>query len=293
MDLPSRLLRSARQAKHAAYRARVRAGYFGVGLENRAYRAVGALREFHWQPELCPDSPQHGALALPARPDVAEVPRRIFCFWTGDNPLTPNRERCLTDLRANDPEVEVILVTPENLADWIVPEHPLPPAYRDLSFVHRSDYLRCYFMHHHGGGYSDLKSPLNSWLPAFAALEANPQWHAIGYAETDCRGTGRAPGQMGRLLRRNFFRLIGNCAYIFRPGQEFTRRWLASTDELLTDLAPELQANPGGVWGDTPGYPLAWTQLLGDIFHPWNLVHAQYVGQDDRLQPDILMANYR
>ena len=53
-------------------------------------------------------------------------------------------------------------MTPANLQDWVVAGHPLHPAYNDLSLVHRSDYLRAYLLHHHGGGYCDLKRPIKS-----------------------------------------------------------------------------------------------------------------------------------
>ncbi|MEU5467039.1 hypothetical protein [Kocuria salsicia] len=50
------------------------------------------------------------------------------------------------------------LVTPENLSDWVLPQHPLHRAYENLSLVCRSNYLRASLTHHHGGGYCDLKA---------------------------------------------------------------------------------------------------------------------------------------
>ena len=60
--------------------------------------------------------------------------------------------------------VDLVLVTPDNLGEWLVDDSPLHPAYEDLSLIHRSDYLRGYLMHHHGGGYIDIKQPLGSWV---------------------------------------------------------------------------------------------------------------------------------
>lgn len=49
------------------------------------------------------------------------------------------------------------LITLDSLPPWIDPEIPLHPSFDHLSTIHRSDYLRCYFMHVHGGGYTDIK----------------------------------------------------------------------------------------------------------------------------------------
>src|SRR5690606_1936777 len=73
----------------------------------------------------------------------------LYAFWTGNNELTENRLRCLESIKKNS-GVPFVLVTPGNLEEYIVNEHPLHPAYEYLSLIHRSDYLRCYFMHHHG-----------------------------------------------------------------------------------------------------------------------------------------------
>lgn len=52
----------------------------------------------------------------------------------------------------------VELVTPKNLSDWVLPQHPLHRAYENLSLVCCSKYLRVSLTHHHGGGYCDLKA---------------------------------------------------------------------------------------------------------------------------------------
>lgn len=78
-------------------------------------------------------------------------------FWTNDKgEITPNRFRSLNQFKEIS-EVDVILITKDNLHEYILPENPLHPSYKYLSAVHRSDYLRTYFMHFYGGGYSDIK----------------------------------------------------------------------------------------------------------------------------------------
>ena len=66
-------------------------------------------------------------------------------------------------MQAVHPEIPVLLVTPDDLAAYVLPEHPLHEAYEGLSFVHRSDYLRCYFLNFHGGGYADIKPFHTGW----------------------------------------------------------------------------------------------------------------------------------
>ena len=78
---------------------------------------------------------------------------RIFLF----GPVTmPCRVMwsCLDSFYSNS-SCDVVLVTSDNLSSWLV--SALHPAYTYLSFTHRADYLRCYFMHHYGGSYSDIK----------------------------------------------------------------------------------------------------------------------------------------
>lgn len=86
-----------------------------------------------------------------------DVTRRIFVAWTGEDELTPNRLAALESIRAMNGGLDVVLVAPENLHEWVVDGHPLNTAYAHLSAVHRSDYLRAYLLRHHGGGWSDPK----------------------------------------------------------------------------------------------------------------------------------------
>lgn len=97
------------------------------------------------------------------------IDRKVYMFWTGNNAITENRARNI-ELTKNNLGVDLLLVTPDNLGEYILPEYPLHPAYQYLSNVHKSDYLRAYFMHHHGGGYADVKLFENDWNSAFNHL---------------------------------------------------------------------------------------------------------------------------
>lgn len=218
------------------------------------------------------------------------VPRRIFVFWAGP-PMNANRRRGLGGLQAES-GVEVVLVTDENLAEWLVPERPLSDAFDLLSENHRSDYLRAYLLHHHGGGYSDVKPTTGSWVPAFEELDADERLLGSGYPETNRSGVA----SLGLELRRKWdlqptrrawwhYRwlqlrhrsLIGNTAFIYRPGTEFTQSWLSEVERRVDALRDALAREPARVPKERAGlvydgrpsrYPVPWSHLMGDVHHP-------------------------
>ena len=81
--------------------------------------------------------------------------KNIYVFGL-ENPMSKNRQDCKTIDKVS--QCNVILITPEKLNKYILNEHPLHPSYYYLSEVHKSDYLRTYFMRFYGGGYSDIKN---------------------------------------------------------------------------------------------------------------------------------------
>ena len=208
---------------------------------------------------------------------------KIYCFWTGTNEMSIARLKGLDKLRCTS-ECEVILVTPENLNEFI--SKPIHPAYEYLSLVHRSDYLRAYFMHYIGGGYSDIKPGIHSWRNAFESLE---KYSVIGYKEVGSGAVAQCfnkPG-MRKKLQDNWRLLVGCGAFICNPNTEFTQEWLDEVNKLLTYNLNLLKKHPGNILGDNEGYPLNWTELLGDIFHPLVLKHRNEILQNDFIKPDF------
>ena len=81
-------------------------------------------------------------------------------------------------------------------------------------------------MHHHGGGYADIKTYPNSWVEAFDQLE-NSDAYALGYKEVGWWGVANQTITEEPLKGdlNNYWRcLIGNGAYIFRPYTKFYSR---------------------------------------------------------------------
>ncbi len=192
------------------------------------------------------------------------IPRVIYVFWTGSNPMNENRKKSIESIRETS-GCQVILITKDNLNTYIIKDHPLHPAYPYLSEVHKADYLRTYFMHFYGGGYSDVKPTSGNWLKAFEDMEKNPSYYANGYKEVGPGGVGYAPNA------EHWEKLIGNCAYIFRPNTSLTKEWYNDMIKLLDSKLEELKQHPASHPRDkkeeNTGYPIGWIEMLGEIFH--------------------------
>lgn len=234
-----------RRAKHSAYVQLRRLGRRLQPLRRGATLVVRRNQPYRWDPTRWPGTDQHGF-----RPDGApgerEVPRRLFLFWTGENEPNANRTESIQNIRRLQGDLEVILITPANLDQWLIPGHPLHDAYRGLSLVHRSDYLRSYFMFHHGGGYSDIKAHSAQWSPVYDALDRQPDLAMMGYRELAAEFTASPAGEVGRAARRNYYRVPGQCAFIFRRRSALAGQWHASVNRLLDAKLEAVVANPGG-----------------------------------------------
>lgn len=220
--------------------------------------------------------------------------RRIFCFWTDDAGMSRARRACLDSIVKNS-GCEVELVTPENLGEFILQDHPLHEAYRFLHAAHKADYLRCYFLHHHGGGYADIKQTGCDWNPCFDMLENDENLWAVGYRERAPHTVAGPPGEIEK-LRRDWELLLGCGAFIFKPGTPFTAEWYRQLLAAMDEHSQTLRKHPARrhqyryelmcmstsrrayLWRMLhPGYsryPLRWTRILGEIFHPLCLKHT-------------------
>ena len=190
----------------------------------------------------------------------------VYCFWTGTNELNENRIHCLNQLY-HTCGFNLFLVDPSNLHHFILPDHPLHPAYEYLSQTHKADYLRTYFMHFHGGGYSDIKETTGSWVDACTELVKNEDKWICGYPEIS-NGVAYEP------VSDKWYELIGNCAYICKPQTKLTFEWYSEMLALLDTKLERLRLFPathpqqeGNSSPDYNGYPIEWNEMLGRIFH--------------------------
>lgn len=224
---------------------------------------------------------------------LKKAERRIFTFWTGENPMSENRKRALFSLQkcANIP---LVFVTPNNLSDFILRDHPLPEEFKYLSNVHKSDYLRAYFMYYYGGGYCDIKPITKPWDQSFDLLNANDNKSGIGYTELS-NGVGYLQSDqefplvkiynLSYIMHCQYKQLIGNCAYIFKPGSLIFEKLLEEQERRMRQLREQLIKYPGNVLGDNEGYPVRWTYLLGEIFHPLVFRLRNDLLIDDSIRP--------
>jgi hypothetical protein len=200
----------------------------------------------------------------------------IFCLWTGEELMSENRLKALWSIFKNTGR-PVVFLTHTTLRDWVLEDYPLHEAYEYLSSTHKADYLRCYLMHHYGGGYTDIKHTEKAWASFFSKLAFSEEHIALGYPEI-AEGIPHIEGEFGDLLREHHTELIGMCSFIFKKGTMLTSEWLSATDKLLSEKLHLLKSNPGkhaldqlGILlpdGEISRYPLKWAELLGEILHP-------------------------
>lgn len=228
-----------------------------------------------------PPPPQDGTHAL------RDAPRTMYLLWTGDNDIPPARRAGIESLREANHDLDVRLITPDSLSDVTVPEHPFHDAYQDLSFVHRSDYLRAYLMHHHGGAYSDIKLSGGGYAPAIERLNSDPEAWMIGYREVSSALVGGRDARLGPELRRRYRSIAGGSGFAFRPGTALTGEWLREIERRLSYYAEDLSQHPGDALGTTPGYPIPWIEIGMDILFPLQLKHLSHIRYDDSLRPQM------
>jgi len=198
--------------------------------------------------------------------------RTIFCFWTGDNPMSETRKSSLFSMEEIT-ECNVRLITKDNLHEWILEDHPIHPAYEYLSAVHRADYLRAYFMRHYGGGYSDVKRPSGSWIKSFRVLDTYENIWITGYPEGDEDCIASIPDrELYKNMQSVYWRMIGNGSYICRKGSPLVKEWLEGVHKILDEKLERLRAYPApntrARSDKDPCYVLKWTEICGNIFHP-------------------------
>lgn len=224
---------------------------------------------------------------------VKHVDRVIYIFWTGDNEITSNRLEGIKSLEKVS-GVEVRLITPKSLPDYVKEEDPIPEAYHNLSLNHRSDYLRSYFMYHYGGGYADIKTYYKSWVPAFEKLD-NSDAYVIGYPEVGFWGAAQhdiTNHNLKKDLWNHWRYLVGNGAFICRSHSKMVAEWHTIVKQRLLSYSEQLREHPAqDFFGKNADYPIPWAGMQGEIFHPLCLKYHDRLLKDKALMPSF--KNYR
>jgi hypothetical protein len=199
--------------------------------------------------------------------------------------MTEQRKKSLQSIK-DVIGVKVEEITDANIDTYVKTSSPFHDAYQYLSNTHKCDYARMYFMHHYGGGYTDIKPTTQSWKPSFDKLRADPNMWGIGYQEGDAGGVAPAIGdaELTKRMKENYTDLIGNGAYIFKPGSRLTTAWERQVNSELDKHLEELKKHPAthdrdGEHGRVTKYPIAWSGILGSIFHPLVYKYSKHIGK--------------
>lgn len=234
--------------------------------------------------------------------------KTIWTFWTGDNEMSDTRKKAFDSFCETNEDCDVKLVTNKEV-DCLFGVHE---GYKYLSPIQKGDYLKAYFMHNFGGGYSDVKSTPKSWASYFDRMEENDRLIGIGYAEAseggvaciECCRLNPADSVFCRdftldedgnwssqHVKANWRKLIGNGGFIFKPETDLTEQWMNGLHEKMDQYLPELKEHPAQ-WardahnyvipetGEKSKYPIPWAVICGNILHPLTLKHHERIDQD-------------
>jgi len=140
---------------------------------------------------------------------------------------------------------KVININVTNLHQYVKKGFPLHPGYKYLSNVHKADYLRCYLMHHYGGGYSDIKRALKSWVECFNIINNNKDIWMIGLGGEFGMAYPKEYNKEQRAhLKKHQSKMVGIGYFICRPYTPFTTEWYNNLHKRLDDYLPILKKHP-------------------------------------------------
>ena len=227
-----------------------------------------------------------------------DVPFVVWCYWEGDE-MVGNRKLSYDYLLKNI-EVPVALITPANVHNFILADHPFPTSYEHLSIVHRSDYLRAYLMHYYGGGWHDIKATEVSYKDSWKEFENSEIW-IIG-REEKANGAAKIHDDQGRYIPDYYQDLIAVPSWIAKPHTALTKAILTGIEDIIIANQDVLKKHPAihprekkiedknifkkifnllkfKYQGRSIHYPLEWT-LFGNVFHPLILKYKQHVSKN-------------
>lgn len=232
---------------------------------------------------------------------VNNVPELVFIIWFGKN-ISDNRLSALNSL-INNIGVPYILITDNNYQSFVFNNYPLHEAWNYLSGVHKADYLRCYLLHHYGGGYHDIKYRDKDWINQWNSFndenvwiksrkEKQKGWIAYDIDNPDTKWL------------QNHYNELGTMSWcICRPNTLYTSELIDKIHSKLDHHLINLKKNPStiqsGYYHKNPfkkidnienNYPIRWLEILGEIYHPLMYKYKEHLYFD---LPDIIYKKYK
>jgi len=232
---------------------------------------------------------------------VNGVPEVVFIIWFGNN-ISDNRLAALNSL-INNIGIPYILITDNNYQSFVLNNYPLHEAWNYLSGVHKADYLRCYLLHHYGGGYHDIKYRDKGW---------NNQWNS--FSDKNVWIKSRKEKQKGWVAYdvdnpdtkwlQNHYKELGTMSWcICKPNTSYTTELIDKIHYKLDFHLINLKKNPSaiqsGYYHKNPfkkiddienNYPIRWLEILGELYHPLMYKYKQHLCFD---LPDIVYKKYK
>jgi len=198
---------------------------------------------------------------------MTSLARNLYAFWTEDNEMSIFRQNNIKELR-NRCGVNFLLLKPNDIKLYELPDHPFHESYSYLSATAKSDYLRSYFMNFYGGGYVDIKFCDYNWNQYYDQLEQSDKY-AIGYLPVGAENVAVDPEDPdGITIQSHWQELIGAGAMICKPKTAFTVYWFKLMTDILDSKKDKLKAYPAqhvrdrqGWKGTNSNYPLRWAEI--------------------------------
>ena len=182
----------------------------------------------------------------------------IYYFWIKSEEMQQMDIKYAENLK-DITKCNIIVITTNNLKDYILKDNPIHEAYEYLSDFHKVNYLKVYFMHFYGGGFYTNGAINDSWMEAFNDLNTNPKIFINGYSET-------SPHDIYVVSLKKYYKLlVGNDVYIVRSKTEFTNMCYERINKLLDSKLVSLKLHFNK--NKENKYPIERSELLGSIFH--------------------------
>tara|TARA_Y100000992_G_scaffold31131_1_gene17435 strand:+ start:630 stop:1385 length:756 start_codon:yes stop_codon:yes gene_type:complete len=232
---------------------------------------------------------------------VDNVPEVVFIIWFGKN-ISDNRLAALNSLIDNI-GVPYILITDDNYQSFILHNSPLHEAWNYLSGVHKADYLRCYILHHYGGGYHDIKFRDKDWINQWDSFndkniwiksrkEKRKGWVAYDIDNPDSKWIQDQYNELGTM---------GWC--ICRPNTPYTSELIQKIHSKFDYHLINLKKNPSskqeGYYANKPfdkindienNYPIRWLEILGELYHPLMYKYKEHLCFE---LPDVIYKKFK
>lgn len=219
--------------------------------------------------------------------------KNIFVLWLGGE-FNENRKKGLEKIKKNT-KCNIIFINKDNLRNYILKEHPLHKGFKYLSAIHQADYMRCYLMHHYGGGYTDIKPLEDSWEKGFEILKKNSNIWAVGpntfwqHVKT-CSNGNFSKKEIDNLEKKKKF--ISISFFIYKPKTPITTEWYNNLLKKMDIYYEKLKKNPAKfpresksgtpkpVWEGgslKTKYPIIWYDILGKINFPLQVKYLSHI----------------